>query len=90
MIILVSEVEGHAGYCTPVWLNRNQVLNRLDGGVTGFFKNVEKRKFWFGYRKVGFDFHGILKDDKVYTTLTKEGLELLNELAPDQAVSLPS
>ena len=66
---LISNVSGHKGLCVPVWVNKNQVYNRLDRGITGFFRLVEKR--FFGYRKVGEEFHGIIKDCTVETTETK-------------------
>ncbi len=58
-MILQSEVPGHEGPCAPVWVNRNQVCHRLDGGVTGFFRNARKRGwFWFRF---GPEFHGIIR-----------------------------
>lgn len=57
--IYQSEVPDHIGECYPVWVNRNQVCNRLDGGVTGFFKLLTG----------GEQFHGIVwNDGKVYST----------------------
>ncbi len=63
-MLLISKVPNHLGPCKPVWLNRCQITNRLDGGVTGFFKNTKKR---FGIiRKSGKEFHGIITiDNKV-------------------------
>lgn len=69
MTPLRSIVDGHRGPCLPTWVNKNQVLHRLDDGVTGFFRLVEERKGWrriFGrWKKVGKEFHGIIKPDNV-------------------------
>lgn len=54
---LESVVKNYEGKCKPTWLNTNQVYNRFDNGITGFFKNVK-----FGI-KVGKEFHGIIKSD---------------------------
>jgi hypothetical protein len=69
MKIYQSQVRDHEGHCTPTWLNRNQVCNRLDRGVSGFFKRVRRGK-WFGFwHKYGEEFHGMIgRDDAVYTT----------------------
>jgi len=54
-----SKVPGFIGECYPTWVNRNQVMNRFDGGVTGFFKLVKGSK----------EFHGIVGNDGcVYST----------------------
>jgi len=63
---LISNVSGYKDLCVPVWVNKNQVYNRLDRGITGFFRLVEKR-FW-GYKKIGEEFHGIIKNGNVETT----------------------
>lgn len=52
-----SMVPAHEGKCYPTWLNQNQVMNRLDGGQTGFFKTTDGREF-----------HGIIWQGKVYST----------------------
>jgi len=65
MKTLVSNVSGHKGLCAPTWINSNQTCNRLDQGITGFFKLVRKR--WWGYQKVGKEFHGIVREDVVVT-----------------------
>jgi len=58
--MLISKVKGFEGQCKPTWLNHNLVYHRFDGGVSGFFKLVEKR---FGYYfKIGEEFHGIVRD----------------------------
>lgn len=63
MKTITSTVAGYEGICTPTWLNTNRVLNRLDGGVTGFFKLTRRR---FGlYWKTGEEFHGILSNGVV-------------------------
>jgi hypothetical protein len=66
---LDSQVEGFEGQCLPVWLNRNQIDIRFGGGVTGFFKRT-KRVFGVP-KRVGEEFHGIIKDGKVYSTALK-------------------
>lgn len=55
-----SFVPNHETMCVAVWLNRNQICNRLDGGVTGFFKAAE-RIFPGVYITKGKEFHGILR-----------------------------
>lgn len=62
-----SRVPSHVGACAPTWLNTNSVCNMLDGGVTGFFRLVERRRL-FGYKKVGEEFHGIIRNGVVETT----------------------
>lgn len=64
---LTSTVPGHEGPCVHTWLNRNQVSNRFDGGVTGFFRRV---KLWRGWPlwKTGPEFHGIIFRNRVETT----------------------
>ena len=60
-MIFNSKVSGHEGLCKPTWLNRNNMHTRIDGGYTGFFRNVKKK---FGiYWKIGKEFHGIIKSD---------------------------
>lgn len=58
---LQSRVTGSEGPCRPTWLNQNQVFRRIDGGVTGFFRQIESR-WWcpFGVM-VGPEFHGIVR-----------------------------
>lgn len=70
---LTSKVEGFTGPCKPTWLNHNQVCQRLDGGVSGFFKAVRPVKFlgmtfWL---KHGNEFHGILRWGDTEITSTK-------------------
>lgn len=65
--IFRSRVPGHVGACAPTWLNANRVCNMQDGGVSGFFRKVERGRL-FGYRKVGEEFHGIIRRGVVYTT----------------------
>lgn len=36
-------------------------MGRIDGGVTGFFKKAVKRKWLPGYKKVGDEFHGLIR-----------------------------
>ena len=57
-MIFESKVPGHVGPCKKVWLNPNQYLHRIDGGVTGFFRNVKEGFFKF---RTGEEFHGIIK-----------------------------
>jgi hypothetical protein len=66
MKILKSEVNGFKGECSPVWLNTSQLDNRLDGGVTGYFKLL--RNTWLGKWKTGKQFHGIIERGVVRTT----------------------
>lgn len=66
MKILHSTVKNFEGDCSPTWLNNNQIDNRLDGGITGFFKRV-KPGFLFK-RKHGKEFHGIIRNGIVYST----------------------
>ena len=67
-VVLDSLVQGHEGKCKPTWINKNQVCNHFDGGITGFFKNINKWGF-----KCGEEFHGIiLNDRKIYTTAGKK------------------
>ena len=61
--MLISKVRRHEGLCKPAWVNRNQVCNRFDNGVTGFFKLV-KRRFGF-YLKTGKEFHGIVRSNNI-------------------------
>lgn len=64
-MIYESEVPGHEGPCTAVWLNRNQVYNRIDQGISGFFRPVRKPgKFWA--RRP--EFHGVLRNGIVEST----------------------
>jgi len=64
MKIWESAVEGHEGKCFDVWLNQNQLDQRFDMGVTGFFRPLKKK---FPY--IGKVFHGIIKNDgKVHST----------------------
>lgn len=66
-------IPGHTGLCVAVWLNRNQVANRLDQGITGFFKHVEKG--WIFYHTVGPEFHGrIVWDGRTITIADKEAV----------------
>lgn len=66
-MILKSNVPYYEGPCKPTWLNRNQIDNRMDGGVSGFFKIVRKLRFLPFYVKTGREFHGIIKGGVVYT-----------------------
>lgn len=61
--MLTSKVKGHEGLCKPIWVNHNQVCNKFDNGVTGFFKLVKKR-FGF-YLKTGEEFHGIVRSNNI-------------------------
>lgn len=64
MRIFVSEVPGFAGECRASWINRNVVCNRIDRGVTGFFRSIKRG--WFGIPwRVGPEFHGIICADGV-------------------------
>ncbi len=75
--MLYSVVPNHEGKCRPTWINRNQVCNMLDGGVTGFFKLVQRRfGFWW---RVGPEFHGIISGGKVRSTVHDEQQEHSND-----------
>lgn len=60
--MLMSIVPGHTGYCEAVWVNRNEVLQRLDGGVTGDFRKVVVKSWWPFYVRTGPVFHGIVRN----------------------------
>ena len=60
MKILISEVEGYEGECSPTWLNRNQFCNRMDNGTTGFFKLTKKIFCGLITIRTGEEFHGII------------------------------
>ena len=60
MKIFISKVEGYEGECSPTWLNRNQVCNRIDNGITGFFKHTKKIFGGLITIKTGKEFHGII------------------------------
>ena len=62
-----SCVPGHECACAPTWLNTNTVCHRIDNGVTGFFRRIDRGLF--GFKKVGDEFHGIIRNGKVYTTV---------------------
>jgi hypothetical protein len=64
----LSIVPCFEGTCKPTWLNRNQIYNRVDGGVSGFFKLVRKPKFFPFYIKYGNEFHGIIHGRVVSST----------------------
>lgn len=69
--MLTCLVPEHEGDCKPAWLNTNQLFNRLDGGVTGFFRRVERLAWWPYFAvKVGPEFHGIVRGGTVYATKT--------------------
>lgn len=54
--VAYSRVPGHEGPCVMTW-NGLWSLSRLDGGVTGFFRNTKRFGiFWVSY---GPEFHGI-------------------------------
>lgn len=65
---LWSNVKGHKGWCKPCWLNKNQVLLLLDGGVTGFFRSTKEVRWWPVPIKTGEPFHGIIRGNQVYAT----------------------
>jgi hypothetical protein len=62
-----STVKGHEGPCIPTWLNHNQIYNRLDGGVTGFFRLVIRYK-GINICRTGPEFHGMIKNGEVVST----------------------
>lgn len=65
---LVSRVNGHAGSCAPIWVNRNQVDYMLTGATTGFFRRaVRLGKLPFVFL-TGPEFHGYLRDHEVLST----------------------
>lgn len=61
--VFESHVPGHKGQCYPVWLNRNEFLQRMEGpGLSGFFKLLTDGPF-------ADEFHGILwTDGTVWST----------------------
>lgn len=65
--LLISKVNNFEGLCKPVWINNNQVCHKFDGGITGFFRLV-KKKYGF-YWKTGEEFHGILINGYVYSSI---------------------
>ena len=67
MLYLESKVNDREGACVPVWLNRNQVCRRLDGGVSGFFRRV-RLVMGVPLYKFGEEFHGIVKDGRTVVT----------------------
>jgi len=75
---LTSIVSGHEGLCIPIWLNGNKVTSRLDGGITGYFKNLGTYTFLgltFHYR-MGNEFHGIIKGGIVSSTRDIDNYEM--------------
>lgn len=74
MLQCLSIVPGHSGFCTPVWLNTNQIDTRISGGTTGFFRLT--KPFWLFplmLVKTGPEFHGIIR------CTTPEGTPLVDE-----------
>jgi hypothetical protein len=69
---LRSKVPGYVGQCVPVWVNDNSVCNRLDGGISGFFRLVRHR--WYGRQKYGDEFHGIVREGLEVEMTSKEAL----------------
>lgn len=65
--VLFSKVSGHEGLCIPTWVNSSQIDLRTSGLLTGFFKNVYKNRFGM-IVKYGEEFHGHIRNGKVYTT----------------------
>ena len=68
MKTLNSVVPGHEGECTPTWVNRYKILNRMDDGVSGFFKRVNVDTilgFTFKFR-YGNEFHGVIRNGEVH------------------------
>jgi hypothetical protein len=59
--MLQSKVKGHEGDCVYTWMNRNLVTNRLDGGISGYFRNTKEIFFGLFTIKTGKEFHGIVK-----------------------------
>jgi hypothetical protein len=62
--IYQSQVPDHEGRCAATWLQGNRLINRIDGGVTGFFRQAKRGWFGFWYR-TGPEFHGLLSWDGV-------------------------
>ena len=60
-----SKVPGYEGPCKPTWINKNQVCNYLDGGVTGFFKLVTRFPHIPVWVKTGKEFHGIIRESGI-------------------------
>lgn len=58
--LLESEVSGHEGSCLFTWENKNQIDNRMERGVSGFFRHAESTIIPCVYRMTGEEFHGIV------------------------------
>ena len=65
---LQSVVPNHEGKCAATWVNNNQIYRRLDGCITGFFRNVKSVWWWPFEIKTGYEFHGMIVDGEVRPT----------------------
>lgn len=66
-----SIVPDHKDSCFFTWRNENQIDNRLDGGVSGFFRKAESTFIPWVYKLSGKEFHGIVmywRPDTVQST----------------------
>lgn len=54
----------------PVWLNKNKVHNRIDGGVTGFFREFE-RIMPGVYLLKGEEYHGMITENSIVMEIEK-------------------
>ena len=51
---MISKVKGHEGRCYCTWKNNSTIDNRLDKGITGFFRL---------YKNPFVEFHGMFYKD---------------------------
>lgn len=73
---ITSAVPKHKGECLFTWKNKNQIDNRLDGGISGFFRSVEPTFIPCVHKMKGEEFHGIVlwNSRRVTTTELPENL----------------
>lgn len=69
--LMESDVPNHKGPCLLTWANRNQIDNRLDGGISGFFRKAEPTIISWVYRMTGTEFHGIVFWNTIIVKTTK-------------------
>lgn len=56
------------------WRNDNQIDNRLDRGVSGFFRKAEPTFIPYVWKMTGEEFHGIVKDWRPDTVQSTGGI----------------
>ncbi len=66
--VLESGVAGHLGPCVPVWLETNQIVRRIEGAGSGFFRRVIRLPHVPFAVTVGPEFHGYIYRGTVLTT----------------------